>query len=154
MPELQLLKMLTLREMCPNTKLFLVCNFLYSGSYFPVFSCIQSEYRKIRTRNNSVFGHFSRSVRYFEKSFFEKFPNFLGSASERFFPVLRKLLMQVKYLHENLLHFLCKNQGMWCWTYVKCIWLPLDLPQPWHMQQSIYPKILCKFLVFSNCNFE
>ena len=32
-------------------------------SYFwSVFSCIQSEYRKIRTRNNSVFGHFSRSV--------------------------------------------------------------------------------------------
>ena len=27
-----------------------------SGPYFP-----QSEYRKIRTRNNSVFGHFSRS---------------------------------------------------------------------------------------------
>ena len=25
---------------------------------------IQSEYRKIRTRNNSVFGHFSRSVGY------------------------------------------------------------------------------------------
>ena len=32
-------------------------------SYFwSVFSCIQSEYRKIRTRNNSVFGHFSRSA--------------------------------------------------------------------------------------------
>ena len=32
-------------------------------SYFwSVFSCIQSEYRKIRTRNNSIFGHFSRSV--------------------------------------------------------------------------------------------
>ena len=32
-------------------------------SYFlSVFSCIQFEYRKIRTRNNSVFGHFSRSV--------------------------------------------------------------------------------------------
>ena len=29
-------------------------------SYFwSVFSCIQSEYRKIRTRNNSVFGQFS-----------------------------------------------------------------------------------------------
>ena len=26
-----------------------------------VFSCIQPEYRKIRSRNNSVFGHFSRS---------------------------------------------------------------------------------------------
>ena len=32
-------------------------------SYFwSVFSCIQSEYRKILTRNNSVFGHFSRNV--------------------------------------------------------------------------------------------
>ena len=28
--------------------------------YWPVFSCSQSEYRKIRTRKNSVFGHFSR----------------------------------------------------------------------------------------------
>ena len=42
-----------------------------SGPYFPVFGLnteiyfrnlgIQSEYRKMRTRNNSVFGHFSRS---------------------------------------------------------------------------------------------
>ena len=42
-----------------------------SGPYFPVFGLnteiysvnlpIQSEYRKIRTRNNSVFGHFSHS---------------------------------------------------------------------------------------------
>ena len=43
-----------------------------SGLYFPVFGLntesydvnlrIQSEYREIRTRNNSIFGHFSRSV--------------------------------------------------------------------------------------------
>ena len=34
-------------------------------SYFwSVFSCIRTEYRKIRTRNNSVFGHFSRSAYY------------------------------------------------------------------------------------------
>ena len=43
-----------------------------SGPYFPVFGLnteiyevnlrIQSKYRKIRPRNNSVFGHFSRSV--------------------------------------------------------------------------------------------
>ena len=43
-----------------------------SGPYFPIFGlnaeifhanlCIQSEYRKIRTRNNSVFGHFSHCV--------------------------------------------------------------------------------------------
>ena len=32
-------------------------------SYFrSVFSCIRAEYRKIRTRNKSVFGRFSRSV--------------------------------------------------------------------------------------------
>ena len=36
-----------LPEKCPNTQFFLVR--------------IQSEYRKMRTRKNSVFGHFSRS---------------------------------------------------------------------------------------------
>ena len=45
-----------------------------SGPYFPVFGLnaeiylvnlrIQSEYREIWTRNNSVFGHFSRSECY------------------------------------------------------------------------------------------
>ena len=30
--------------------------------FWSVFSCIQSEYRKIRTTNNSAFGHFPRSV--------------------------------------------------------------------------------------------
>ena len=45
---------------------------VFSGPYFAVFGLnteingvnihIQSEYRKIRTRNNSVFGHFSHSV--------------------------------------------------------------------------------------------
>ena len=35
---------------------------VFSSPYFPVFGLnIQSEYRKIRTRKNSVFGHFSRS---------------------------------------------------------------------------------------------
>ena len=44
----------------------------FSGPYFPAFGLntkmygvnlrIQSEYGKIRTRKNSVFGHFSRSV--------------------------------------------------------------------------------------------
>ena len=29
--------------------------------FWSVFSCIQSKYRKIQTRKNSVFGHFSRS---------------------------------------------------------------------------------------------
>ena len=46
---------------------------VFPGLYFPAFRLnteiyeinlrIQSEYRKIRTRKNSVFGHFSRSVK-------------------------------------------------------------------------------------------
>ena len=37
-------------------------------SYFwSLFSCIQTECRKIPTRNNSVFGYFSRSERYRSK---------------------------------------------------------------------------------------
>ena len=47
-PVLKLAQDISLREKCPNAELFVVR--------------IQSEYRKIRTRNNSVFGHFSRSV--------------------------------------------------------------------------------------------
>ena len=59
---------------CPNTEFFLVRIFLYSSwiRRFTVFEldteiysvnyCIQSEYRKIRTRKNSLFGHFSRRV--------------------------------------------------------------------------------------------
>ena len=50
---------LTLREKCPNAELLLVGIFLYSD----VNLRIQSEYRKIRARNNSVFGHFLRSVK-------------------------------------------------------------------------------------------
>ena len=33
--------------------------------FWSVFSCIESEYREIRTRKNSVFGHFSRSGSYY-----------------------------------------------------------------------------------------
>ena len=55
---------LSLREKCPNTELFLVRIFLYMDwiRRFMVNLRIQSKYRKIWTRNNSVFGHFSRSV--------------------------------------------------------------------------------------------
>ena len=45
-------------EKCPNTKLFLVRNFLHSDWNLR----IQSEYWKLRTRNKTVFGHFSRCV--------------------------------------------------------------------------------------------
>ena len=51
---------------------------VFSGPYFPVFRLntkiyevnlhIQSEYRKLKTRKNIVFGHFSRSVCQINKS--------------------------------------------------------------------------------------
>ena len=38
-----------------------VKSFQIRSYFWPVFYCIRIEYRKIRTRNNSVFGQFSRS---------------------------------------------------------------------------------------------
>ena len=49
-------------------------NGVFSGPYFPVFGLnlrIQSEYKKIRTRKNSVFGHFSRNVPIFRDCFLQ-----------------------------------------------------------------------------------
>ena len=55
---------------------------VFSGPCFPVFGLntevygvnlrIQSEYRKIRTRKNSVFGHFSRSVTLEQQYLFQR----------------------------------------------------------------------------------
>ena len=50
-------KSIPLREKYPDTELFLVGIFLYTINHR-----IQSECWKIRTRDNSVFGHFSRGV--------------------------------------------------------------------------------------------
>ena len=65
MARCQVLQCQSLLEKCPNTELFLsifscilVCIFLYSD-WIQRFT---SEYMKIRTRNNSVFGHVSCSV--------------------------------------------------------------------------------------------
>ena len=46
---------ISLGEKCPNTEISLVRIFLYSD-------WIQFQYTILRTRKNSVFGHFSRSV--------------------------------------------------------------------------------------------
>ena len=55
--EINAFRKVTLLEKCPNTELFLV-------RIFPHLERIRRDcrYGKIRTRNNSVFGHFSRSV--------------------------------------------------------------------------------------------
>ena len=54
-----------LRGKCPNVELFLVRIFLYFGQITEIYGVnlrIQSEYRKIWIRNDTVFGHFSRSA--------------------------------------------------------------------------------------------
>ena len=54
-----------MREKCPDMELFLVRIFLYSDWIRKLVNLrIQSEYRKIRTRNNSVLGHFSTVLVY------------------------------------------------------------------------------------------
>ena len=67
----------TLREKCPTTEFFL-------GPYFPAFglnteisSVNLSEYRKIWTRKNSVFWHFSRSVSLVLETLFYEIPQIL-----------------------------------------------------------------------------
>ena len=61
---------------------------VFSGPYFPTFGLdterygvslrIQSECGKMRTRKNSVFGQFSRSVRLPNKNLVRKFSNLAG----------------------------------------------------------------------------
>ena len=64
-------------------------------SYFwSVFSCIRTKYRKIRTRNNSVFGHFSCS----ELDQDEVFPCLHNQRNQIvFFPCLKKKGRQNSY---------------------------------------------------------
>ena len=69
-------------------KVFLLCNSLLTiflhcvksvqirSHFWSAFSCIRTKYRKIRTRNNFVFGQFSRSVSFpifFASNFFHLF---------------------------------------------------------------------------------
>ena len=55
-------------EKCPNTELFLVRIFLYSD-----WIRIQFKYRRIRTRNNYVFGHFLPEITPYLDTFHEVF---------------------------------------------------------------------------------
>ena len=72
-----------------------------SSPYFPVFRLnteifgvnlrIQSEYRKTRTRNNSVFGHFSRS------DMLKKSPNL------SLYMLINVMLIKNKHVHQTVL---------------------------------------------------
>ena len=73
----------SLRKKCPNTEFFLVRIFSHSG-WIRIrieYLRIQSECGKIRTRKNSVFGHFSR-VAVEKNSYFSVF----GLNAEKYGP--------------------------------------------------------------------
>ena len=74
--------MTTMLEKSPNTELFPVRIFLY-------FLRIHSEYRKIRIRNNSVFGHFSRKAIDVKYSW-KQFQNIIKSLTSFLFVQLQK----------------------------------------------------------------
>ena len=77
-----------MREKCPNMELFLVR--------------IQSEYGKIRTRKNSVFGHFSGSV-----VFVKRFSVGVWLGSEHVSaPIFQYHLLMEEYTKRKKLHFL------------------------------------------------
>ena len=84
-------------------------------SYFwSVFSCIQSEYRKMRTRNNSVFGHFSRNdiQRYIRNLVNHLRWNFSrNKLTDSWKAPIRclTLIPSVKYFRKNL-HLRCLTQ--------------------------------------------
>ena len=72
--------------------------------FWSVFSCIQSEYGKIRTRKNSVFGHFSCSANTLntvQKLFFNKviLDGFLGKT--------KYYVIRVEYQVRGSLHLHC-----------------------------------------------
>ena len=87
-------------------------------SYFwSVFSCIQSEYRKIRTTNNSVFGHFSRCL--FQRNIFHNPPRRALNLSQKrlliwrnSFPICKKQRASstiTVYYFQNLVYSVLNN---------------------------------------------
>ena len=80
----------------------------YGVFFWSVFSCIRTEYRKIRTRKNSVFGHFSRSEKFWEKFLLRRF-------FEEYILKIATFVKSLPSLSVNLsLRKICQNRGfMW-----------------------------------------
>ena len=77
---------------------------VFSGPYFPVFG-LNSEYRKIRTRKNSVFGHFPRS-----ESFHVSYFCFCRSSRLEVFCRKGVLRNFTKFTGKHLRHSLLFNE--------------------------------------------
>ena len=69
--------------------------------FWSVFSCIRNEYRKIRTRKNFVFGHFSRSVILYNLA---QYTNISKKALVRKAPLKERYVIydEAKFINKNL----------------------------------------------------
>ena len=130
---------ISLREKCPNTELFLV-----------LFSCIQSEYRKIGTRKTSVFGNFSRSA--------GRIPTYncddgddetevvLTVHSKFWYPnVFLPVYLKLKYrdfVDAVKIVFFTKSSTIYVWLWSKCLWTLQDIHIVWRPLQGYrrYPQ--------------
>ena len=87
-----------LRKKCPNTELFLVLIFLYSV--------------QIRTRNNSLFGHFSRTEPLTSLDFKFGFVNIFQIMKISFQKCVNRIFVEVcnlENLHHLILYYVWKH---------------------------------------------
>ena len=101
--------------------------------FWSVFSCLQTEHRKIRTRNNSVFGHFSRSVLCWPM-IVDQYQSQIGKSISIKWRLVYSLhlqqwwncvsLMDLRYLPRDLLklmhvvHLMSQKLSVFCWSTV------------------------------------
>ena len=107
---------MTLCENCPNKEFFLVCIFLYLDWIRRFTFCIQSKYRKIWTRKNSLFWHFSRSLKSWKFNVVikdgDKDYHYLGfrSSHQRCFIIKSVLRNSAKFTGKHLYQSLFFNK--------------------------------------------
>ena len=121
-------------------------------SYFwSVFSCIrteyrdlhiQSEYRKIRTRNNSVFGHFSRSERLPKHIVTARAANFRIKLFQLFNNQRGKEFLKYSVLQEKKLNtFGCLRDCLIGVSWLKGLCKVITVPIPTTRHPSLSLKI-------------
>ena len=108
---------------------------VFSGPYFRIFGlnaevysvnlCIQSEYKKIRTRKNSVFGHFSRSVWKQSLQSFQKFSFFILPSAK--IQLLRKFFFACLFSFRTRFCCLLHAFRSSCFPLLFALFLSLDL---------------------------
>ena len=100
---------------------------VFSGSYFSVNFCIQVKYGKVRTRKNSVFGHFLLSMIVIQ--------NFSVSEILLKFKLLKYSFLHIlELLHIDLFFIILLVYA--CWTFVELI-------TRFRLYHDFFSKVFC-----------